>query len=310
MRKIFTFILCLVLSMAWGPTFSAEEKGPGGSKSPGPETSEIVLSGKLFCSLKRQVIAPFRGTITSLRAHSGQQVEEGDVLARYRLAPEAALELRRRVLPFRIKGLEMQLAEVEKNLATLKDKQRELKELVQNNLASTGSLTQINREVALLTKNRKLIQERLPLERSLARQERMLIKARLGTPISSGSVPKEGILATPIGGHVIWVHPELREGSETIAKRAVFMVGVMDPMLIRARIHEIEAVQCKVGDMADFSTESIAGRKFEAKVSRLSWASMTPQLEKPSYYEVEFQVANPDFILREGLRGQVVFRKP
>ncbi len=115
-------------------------------------------------------------------------------------------------------------------------------------------------------------------------------------------------MKAPIGNHVLWVHPDLREDAEFNKGTAAFSIGVMDPMLIRAHVHEIEAVQLKLGDLADFTLESIPGRKFQARVSRISWETLTPQLDRPSYYEVEFELPNPDFILREGLRGQIIFR--
>jgi hypothetical protein len=236
----------------------------------------------------------------------------------------------------RLKNLDfqMELAEVEKSLADLKEQKKGVKTLTEGNLAPASGLSKIDREIRLLTKKRQLIkkrfplerenmrreigllakkrdlyQERLPLERTLFVQELAVMKERLGTPISSGHAPREGILVAPIGGHVIWASPDLREGSELAAKTPVFTVGVMDPMLIRARVHEIEAVQLNPGDRAEFTLESLPGKTYEATVSRMSWTSLTPRLRDPSYYEVELTVANPDLVLREGLRGRVVFRK-
>ncbi len=428
-----TAFFCMILTGGWA--FSGEKKVSTRPEPPKSQGNVIVVSGKIFCYLKRQVIIPYHCIIRSLHTRSGQQVKKDEVLARYRLDPEAALNLRRSLSSFHIKNLELNLAEVEKNLADLKDKQgkldnlaseirlaeverhlsdlkdkqgklgnlaseirlaeveeqladledkkKELKSLAENNLAPAKSLSKVNRKIQLLSKKRaliqeslpleqerlnrqvqlmskkraliqeslpleqerlnrqvqllsktraliqeslplkqelrnrearildkkrKLIQERLPLERSLARQERACIKKRLGNPVLPGNIPEKGILSAPISGHIIWVNPNLREGAE-MKSGVAFWIGKMDPMVIRARVHEIEVVRLKLGDMADFSTNSIPGRKFEAKVSRISWSTINPQLHLPSYYEVEFEVANSDFVLREGLRGLVTFRK-
>jgi hypothetical protein len=77
-------------------------------------------------------------------------------------------------------------------------------------------------------------------------------------------------------------------------------------MVIRAQVHEIEAMRIGLGDEADFSLESIPDRTLRAKISRISWTSLTP-MESPSYYEVELEVPNHDYVLREGLRGWIVF---
>jgi hypothetical protein len=175
-------------------------------------------------------------------------------------------------------------------------------------MAPSDSLAQNEREIEVAKKKKQHIQERLRVERALAEEDRAAVEELLGSKVKHGYIPQNGALKAPIGNHVLWVHPDLREDAEFNKGTAVFSIGVMDPMLIRAHVHEIEAVQLKLGDLADFTLESIPGRKFQARVSRISWETLTPQLDRPSYYEVEFELPNPDFILREGLRGQIIFR--
>ena len=191
----------------------------------------------------------------------------------------------------------------------LEDQEKETKELMRHNMAPAKSLEQIQREMELLSKERDDVRERLPLERALAEEDRAVVGKLLGYPVRHGQVPSKGVLMAPIKGHVIWVNPALRDGAEFKAHASLMRIGVMDPILIRARVHEIEAVQLKVGDEAEFTTEAIPGKRYKATVTRISWASLTPQLERPSYYMVELSISNPDFVLREGLRGMVTFRK-
>ena len=272
------------------------------------QRNEIILSGKLFCSIKRRTVIPFHCTIISLDARCGQKVNTGEVLARYRLAPEDALKLRQRVSSFAIRELEIRLAENNNILAFREDKNKDLRQLSAHEMAPSDSLTDNEREIALLKKKKEYLQELLPVERALAEEDRAVVEELLGNTVRHGYVPQDGALKAPIGCHVIWVHPDLRKDAEFREGTSVFSMGVMDPMLIRAHVHEIEALQLKLGDLADFTTESIPGRKFEARVSRISWETLTPQLDSPSYYEVEFEVANPEFILKDGLRGRITFR--
>ncbi len=352
-------ILCMIF--AGGQLFAAEagKEGdkPGPLKKQGPD---IVLAGKVFCALRRQVVMPFRGTVVSSHAREGKRVRKGEVLVVYRLWPQTALDLRRRVSSFHISDLEMALADLEKklsdledrqrkvsklagevrlaktdkNLANLKERKKELENLLKSNLAPANSLDQVNRELMFQTKNRALIQEslslersllkrqvklllekkklmekRLRLERSLAKEDRGVVEDLLGESVRHGYVPKEASLRAPINGYVIWISPDFKVGAELGRGTPVFRIGVMNPVLIRANVHEIEAVQLNVGDLAEFSTQAIPGRKFEAKVIRISWSTLNPQLDQPSYYEVELEVSNPDLALREGLRGWVVFRR-
>lgn len=68
-------------------------------------SSDIVLIGKALCSLKRTVDLPFQATITALEVQSGQAVNKGDVLARYRLTPESLLSISRKTMPSGVKRL-------------------------------------------------------------------------------------------------------------------------------------------------------------------------------------------------------------
>ena len=60
---------------------------------------------------------------------------------------------------------------------------------------------------------------------------------------------------------------------------------------------------------SEIQPESLPGRKFEARVSRLSWLPQSPGPEQPAYYEAEFQVPNPDLTLKEGMKVRIVLRK-
>ena len=308
MRKFFTLIFLVLLglgipSVALEPVF-VQAANAAGAKKPG---EEIIVSGKLFCSLKRQIVSPFPGVLTALEVKVGMQVKEGDVLVRYKLEPESALNIRKRVSQFGIKELELKLAQVENNLAQLKSKQLELKQLAQDNLAPARSLTQIERDVQLQTEQRQLLKDNLRLERSLADEDLKLLKSMLGTSLKPGHVPDEAVLRAPIDGHVVWIHQDVRVGAEIVPQQIVAQIGVMEPMLFRAQIHEIEASKLKIGDKAKFSLESVPGKTFNATVSRLSWAPISPLLEPPSYYEVEFTADNPDYILKEGYKGRLFF---
>lgn len=284
---------------------SARAAGEAAATAP-----ELVLSGKLFCSLKRAVPLPFPGLITELKVRAGQAVAEGEILARYRLTPEGVQQLIRRLSPPQIKDLEVKLAEVEKTLHELEGKQRTLKQLARQKLASDQSLAQAERELQLLGKQRAALQGRLTQEKRLAQEDLASLQKQLGRALSLGHPPREAALVAPISGHVVWVHPELRPGAELGPLPGAVQVGRLEPMLVRARVHEIEAQQLALGDRAEVSLEAIPGRKFEARLTRLSWAPLDMAPDQPTYYEAEFTLANPDLLLKEGLKARLLVPKP
>jgi multidrug efflux pump subunit AcrA (membrane-fusion protein) len=271
--------------------------------------SEITFNGKVFCSLKRRVDLPFKGAITSILVHSGEQVKPGQVLARYRLAPESQALIRQRLAPPQLVETEVRLANLERALVPLQTKRRELTRLVQDKLAPAQSLEQVKRNISLVARERAALQSRLRQDKQLAQDDLKVLQNQLGKAVSSGRIPQEAALLAPIGGYIIWVSPVLQEGAMLEPTPGVFQVGVMDPMLVRARAFEIEALQIKPGETAEVTLESLPGRKFQGQVSRISWSSLTPGLEQPAYYDVELKVPNPGLLLKDGLKAQIIFRK-
>ena len=306
-----TWMLAISLGLSL-PGVGFAGKPPSNNHAAPPPSSgeqEIIFNGKLFCSLKRRVDMPFKGVITSLRAHSGQRVATGEILATYRLAPEAAMAIQQRLSPPQLADLETKLAEVQKNTIPLTSKKRELTQLVQKKLAPADSLAQVNQQLQFMEREKSTLQTRLSKDRNLAQQDQEILSGLLGTSVKSGQIPQEVNLKSPIAGYVIGVNPEIREGAELPPMPAAFLVGVMDPMLLRAQAFEIEALQVKIGQPAEVTLDALPGKKFQAKVSRISWSAITTGPDQPAYYEVELQVPNPDLDLIEGLKARIVLRK-
>jgi len=301
----------LALAVLTGVPALAKDKG--GQEAPAPAITtpepEISFNGKVFCSLKRLVDLPFKAVITSVLVRSGESVAPGQALARFRLAPEAVLLIQQRLSPAQISDTAVKLAETERNLDAAAAKQQELAKLAVKKLASPQSLEQANHDLQQLTRERTELQTFLRQLRLSAQDDLAVLKSQLGNGVKPGEIPPEGILRAPIGGYIIWIQPELRQGALLEPTPGVFQVGVMDPMLVRAQAFEIEALQIKTGETAEINLESLPGRKFQGQVSRISWSSLTPGLDQPAYYDVELKVANPDMELKDGLKAQIIFRK-
>jgi multidrug resistance efflux pump len=309
MVRLGIWVLACFLGLS-GPGAAYTAKAPGSQPPPASSSKqEIIFNGKLACSLKRRIDLPFKGVITSLRVHSGELVKAGDILATYRLAPESVLAIQKRLSPQEITDTEIKLAETERSLAPLANKQRELSQLVQKKLAATQSLADTNRDVQLLRQEKSTLQTSLQNNRQLAEQDRKVLSEQLETSLKSNRVPRVVSLKSPIKGYVISINPTVRVGAELPPMPAAFQVGVMDPMVVRGQAFEIEALKIKVGDPAEVTLDALPGRKFQGKVSRISWSSITANLEQPSYYDVEITVPNPDLALKDGLKARIILHK-
>ena len=300
--------ICLGLSLP-GAGFAAEAPVTRATTPPANGEPEIIFNAKVFCSLKRRIDLPFKGVITSLKVHSGQQVKTGDVLATYRLAPEARMAIQQRLSPPQLAEMETRLAGLQRSMVPLTTKQRELNQLVEKKLAPSQGLAQVNEELQFLVREKATLQERLKKDRQMAQQDQEVLSNLVGTALQPGQVPREVSLKAPCSGYVVWVNPEMREGAELAPMPAAFQVGVMDPMLLRAQAFEIEALQVKIGQKAEVTLDALPGKKFQATVSRVAWSSIATGPDQPAYYEVELKVPNPDLDLKEGLKARIVLRK-
>lgn len=296
---------------AWGgDATKAGEKTKAPAPAPvAPKAPEVSFIGKFSCPVKRVVVLPFQGIITSLEVHAGQKVKKGEVLAHYRLSPEAILQLRQRLAAPQVKDLEVRLAQLQRTLNMAAVKRQEIKELAAQKMASKQALAQAEKDWLLLAKQKRAIQGQLRQAKAMAADDLKALKEQMGDSLAAGNFSAAATLKSPIDGYVLFVHPNLREGAELPPKTVAFQVGVMDPMVVKALVHEMESLKIKVGDLAEIQPESLPGQKFEARVSRLSWVSMKPSLETPTYYEAEFEVPNPKLILKDGMKVRIVLRK-
>ncbi len=304
--------LCLFLLAAYTPARAQSNDSQAQAGAPAEEVltpfPDIVLQGKLQCSLRRQVVMPFRGVITSLDVRPGQTVEKGQVLARYKLWSDIAHQLQKQLAAPQIQDIELGLANLDKALIPLEAKLAETKTLVKENMAPSQSLVQIEKEIQFQKQSRKVAEERLKLERQLLVEFKAYVKDLLGGSLNPVAGSEDASITAPISGQVVSIQSDLREGLELGPGAPTFTIGVMDPMVIHAQIHESDIVNVHLGEKAEVTMESVANRTFEATVSRFSLTPLAPGVADPSYYDIEFTVPNSDYVLKEGFKGEIVLQ--
>jgi membrane fusion protein, macrolide-specific efflux system len=273
-----------------------------------PPVTANIAHGKSFCPVEARIVIPFEGVVLSIASPLGQPVRKGDVLLTYRLVPQEVLSLQHRFAEFHIGELEIGLLELDDALTEQLVQKEELETLHRQQLAPQKGLNTITRGVQVMTRKKQILQRRLQTERDLAREERRTAGMALGLDHEMDRIPLEASLRAPMEGYITWFNPELREGAVMVKNTALIQIGIMDPMVIKAQVHEIEAAGIKPGDSAEVSIESIPGRKFQATVQRVPWVPLPAPLSQPSYYEVELSVANPELLIKEGFKAQVTFQ--
>jgi len=306
-KRIFVVLLaCVVLIPAL--VLAQREAEPKKQKARADTSADMMVTGKLYYPVTHPVVIPYDGVMTALSVQPGSRVKKGDVLARYRLMPESTIKLSRRIFPAEILKLEADRIELKQKQYGLDEKRLEIEGLAKQNLAPAQALERVRRESNLLDQQRVLLEKKLDQEKKMQAAELSLIDERMGIKVTADQLPTHAALLSPIDGHVTWLSPDLHVGGALKAGQIYAQVSVMDPIILRAQVHEIEVMQLTIGDEIEFTLESIPNRTFQAKVGRISLTPDRPQPKEPSYYEVEFTVPNPNLLLREGLRGRITFK--
>ncbi|BAH77774.1 hypothetical protein DMR_42830 [Solidesulfovibrio magneticus RS-1] len=270
--------------------------------------ADISFSGKLYSPVKLSVFLPFNAKILTLSGQIGQHVKRGDVLASYEIPLETRMDEKTKLSPANIKELEHKLAVADKEIDRLSAKGRELEAMSQRNMTSQQAISMNAKEIEVVRKEKSAVLEQLSLARDLLTDRVELAEDHFGKGVGIGKVPKDGIIKAPVDGYVMWMNPELRAGVKLAKEAELFQVGLLNPMIIRAQVHEIEAQKLKEGVPAVVTFDSIPGKKFNASVSRIPWAPMPAALQQPSYYEIELTIPNPDAELKEGLKAQITIQ--
>jgi len=293
-------LLVLVLAAAPAAAQTEPAKAP-----PSPDAQEIIFSGKLYSPLKLSVTLPYTAQVTDMTATIGQKVKKDDVLLKYEIPLETRMSEKRTLSLAGVKDLEHQAANIAKEIDKLRVKRKELEVMEKQNMATSQAVQQNSQEIEVLEKQRVAVQEKLVMEREQAQMRLDLAHDHFGPAASFTHLPKEGIVKAPVDGYVLMINPVLRKGVKLTRDTELLQVGLLDPLIIRAQVHEIEAQRLKLGDQAKVNFDSIPGKDYTATISRIPWSPLPTTLQQPSYYEIELTLPNPDLSLKEGLKGLV-----
>lgn len=297
--------------------------------------AEILFRGKSFAVLKRLVVTPFGGEITSIEVKEGQAVKEEDKLVVYKLDRQAMMEIHAVLYPERVLTLENQVEDAQLTVKKLKQSVLPIKRLelerVQKELADVKELLgkgMAQKEAAKnkerdLERVQKQIQETqdsirqaeanvakgkedLKFYKDKQKRDQEYLEWRTKRSYNDSKLPLDiAYLTAPISGQLIWMSPELRVNAEPPRGFQAATVAPMDPIAVRCKVHELDLVKLKTGDRGTAMFDAIPDKKFNCKISRIPWISRNPALEVPADYEIECLLDNPSGQIKDGLTCNV-----
>ncbi len=274
-----------------------------------PPKETIALRGEFFCGIERQLALPFGGTVIELAADIGQSVKKGDVLVRYQLDVRAEAEWMKAVSPAAVFAAEAELAAAEVEADLAEAMARDAEGMAGQQLVSAQQLERARRKTDVARARMKAARERAGLERQQLESQRARLAGLAGTGEKAAGESRSWVVRAPLDGVVIWLSGALQPGATVESGVPVVVIGVMDPMILRTHVHELEAVQLKIGDTAGIQPLALPGMSLQGAVSRIAWAPVPHNLPEPSYYEMEIVVPNADHAIRQGYKADILFNK-
>ncbi|GAB6036855.1 hypothetical protein JCM15519_14140 [Fundidesulfovibrio butyratiphilus] len=326
MRTFFLTVF-LAAALAAGPTRAEVVQFIGKTSSPqkyevwSPHATEKEM--KLWKEQDKEVKSkqgedaeapakPFEGDmkITRVLVDIGSRVEPEQSLMTYGFPLEDMQAERQKLSKSDISAQESELA---KNQAQLDAAQLDLDEYRRRLLEGKSSTEEVREQarlVEVLRLKQRAMQDSINFDKEMLRGELELARAKYGPKASSAGIPGEAKLRSQERGYVLWVNPDLKPGVVLTEKTKLFVLGGMDPLYIRALVHEIKVPRLRVGDKATVTFESLPGQVFHAVISRIQLTADATENQLPSHFEVELTLPNPDLKLKDGLRGQVRVEVP
>jgi multidrug resistance efflux pump len=297
--------------------------------------AEIIFRGKSYPLLKREVAMPYRGEILTIDVKEGQSVNEGDILASYKLDrqsmmhvhavlyPETVLNLKKIAFDQETTIEKMKTVDVKIKQIEIERTQKELadlRELLAKQLAQNEAVKNKERQLEMLKKELQGINDTikqtaagldktnkdLRFHEAKRKRDVELLEWQTKRSYSDPKLPMDtAFLKAPISGQVLWIAPELRAKAEPAAGFAAFTVAPMSSVMVRCKVHELDLVKLNTGDRGTVIFDAIPQKKYPCTVSRIPWISRNPALEVPADYDIECNLENPDGLIKDGLTCNV-----
>jgi len=317
------FLAVSSCTIAWAEeiTFVGKTYSPNHMDVMSPHATPDEL--KVFDAMAKEVkqkrgddaeppVKPFTGRmkIIKMMADIGHKVDLDQRLLEYAFPPEDLLSEKRKISQADIRSLEASLESVRASVTANRKKLEEARLRHSRGLASDQDLRDMTKDLELAKTKERILDENLRFEREMAKGELDLAKAKFGAKTTEHYIPGVSWINTPVAGHVLWVNPEVKPGIILSKKTKLFVVGSMDPILIRALVHEIQLPKLRVGDKAKVVFDTLPEKSFEASIIRIPMTANQTDVQLPSHFEVELSLPNPDLFLKEGMRGQVTVQIP
>jgi len=120
-----------------------------------------------------------------------------------------------------------------------------------------------------------------------------------------GHLPEFGYLTAQYESYVLYINPLMQKGANILTNDPLMILGSLDPIRIVAFSDQSQLSHFAIGKSYQITFDSLPGKTFTAKVVSLQAHDYGNNFQLPSTFEVYLELPNPDFAIKDGMRGHV-----
>jgi multidrug resistance efflux pump len=127
------------------------------------------------------------------------------------------------------------------------------------------------------------------------------------TSLDYGKLPREAYLTAPYSCYVLSIDSRVRNGANVFTnKDPVMVLGNLDPIKVVGFADQSIANKFAIGKTVNVVFDSTPEVTYQATVLSLQAQDIGTSIELPSTFEVFFEIKNPEFKIKDGMRGRVL----
>jgi len=243
--------------------------------------------------------------ILSAPVQVGMHVAEDQALVTYEMPLENLMVEKEGLSRAKLNGLEQAMASVRFRLAWLEAHQKDLENMAGQQSVAPSVVRSNTQDIEALLLQRDYLAEEIELATQRYDNAVLIAKSKFGKELDIKKLPREGAIRAPSDGYVLWVNSSLVPGMAFTKQATLLTLGRLDPIIIRASVHEIAVQKLKLGDPATVVFHAWPGETFKTTISKIDYVAQPAMLQQPSFYIIELTLPNPDLRIKEGMRCDV-----
>jgi len=240
----------------------------------------------------------------------GQHVTEDQALITYEMPLENLMPEKMALSRARLNAVESGQAKLEYKLAQLRQRQADLENMAADNSVAPSVVRTNAQEIDALLLQRDYLREEHELAQQGYENTVKIMQKRYGKDVNIHNLPHQGYIRSPGDAYVLYVNSSLVQGMAFTKPVLLMTLGRLDPIVIRASVHEIAVQKLKVGDKVSVVFHVWPQETFTTTISKINFTAQPAMMQQPSFYEIEMNMPNPNLRIKDGMRCDVTVNLP